>query len=153
MVALFHIIMKKIIIFIHIYYASHRSVLIKNLQRIKSHDLSIVLTFDPANSDAFVLVQEIATSFNVLKIVHCQNRGMDVMPFLIALNAIGDEINDYDIAIKFHTKNTHSQRAIDINAIYSKYLFDDALLSQIIDQNLDLCAPLSLMPGQNMIYQ
>ena len=146
--------MKKIIIFIHIYYVSQRSILIESLQRIKSHYLSIVITFDPTNSDAFVLGQEIATSFNVLKIVHCRNRGMDVMPFLIALNAIGDEINDYDVAIKFHTKNIYSQRAIDINSIYFKYLFDDTLLSQIIDQNLDLCAPLSLMRlGQNMIYR
>ena len=146
--------MKKIIIFIHIYYVSQRSVLLQNLHRIKSHDLSIVLTFDPANDDAFDLVQEIATSFNVLKIVHCQNRGMDVMPFLKALNAIGDKINDYDIAIKYHTKNTHSQAAIDINSIYFKYLFDDTLLAQVIDQNLDFCAPLSLMRlGQNMIYR
>ena len=133
---------------------SQRSILIENLQRIKSHDLSLVLTFDPANGDAFALVQEIATSFNVLRIVRCQNRGMDVMPFFKALNAIGDEINGFDIAIKYHTKNTHSQAAIDINSIYFKYLFDDTLLAQVVDQKLDFCAPLSLMRlGQNMIYR
>ncbi len=133
---------------------SQGSILIENLQRIKSHDLSLVLTFDPANGDAFALVQEIATSFNVLRIVRCQNRGMDVMPFFKALNAIGDEINGFDIAIKYHTKNTHSQAAIDINSIYFKYLFDDTLLAQVVDQKLDFCAPLSLMRlGQNMIYR
>ena len=146
--------MKKIIIFIHIYYASQRSILIDHLQRIRSHTFSIVLTVDPDNCDAFALVNDIALEFDVLKIVCCPNLGMDVMPFMRALNAIGDEIKAYDVAIKFHTKNTYSQRSIDINSIYYKYLFNDDLLAQIIDQELDLCAPLSLMRlGHNMIYR
>ena len=146
--------MKKILLFIHIYYASQRTILIEHIRRLHSHDLSIVLTLDPANVDAFALAHEIAVSFNVLKIVYCPNRGMDVMPFLRAINALGDEIKKYYIAVKFHTKNTFSQRAIDINSIYFKYLFEDNLLAQIIDQNLDFCAPLSLMRlGNNMIYR
>ena len=126
-------IMKKVIIFIHIYYASQRGILIEHLQRIRSYAFSIVLTVDPGNRDAFTLVHEIASEFDVLRIVYCPNLGMDVMPFMRALNAIGDEINAYDIAIKFHTKNTFSQRSIDINSIYYKYLFNDALLVQGVD--------------------
>ncbi len=146
--------MKKILLFIHIYYPSQRTILIEHIKRIHSHDLSIVLTVDPANVDALAVAHDIALSFNVLKIVHCPNRGMDVMPFLKAINAVGDEIKQYHIAIKFHTKNTLSQRAIDINSIYFKYLFENTLLSQIIDQKLDFCAPLSLMRlGNNMIYR
>ena len=146
--------MKKILLFIHIYYASQRTILIEHIRRLHSHDLSIVLTLDPANVDAFALAHEIAVSFNVLKIVYCPNRGMDVMPFLRAINALGDEVKKYYIAVKFHTKNTFSQRAIDINSIYFKYLFEDNLLAQIVDQNLDFCAPLSLMRlGNNMIYR
>jgi hypothetical protein len=146
--------MKKILIFIHLYYLNQASALIENLRRIRLHQISIVVTCDPMNGNALAFAHELAAAFDVLKIVYCPNHGMDVMPFLKALSLVGDEIDSYDIVIKFHTKNTHSQRAIDINSIYFKYLFDDELLAEVVDQNIDLCAPLSLMRlGQNMIYR
>ena len=76
--------MKKIIIFIHLYYVSQASTLIENLRRIRLHQISIVVTCDPMNVNALAFAYELAAS-DVLKIVYCPNLGMDVMPFLKAL--------------------------------------------------------------------
>jgi|SanBayMetagenome_1026888.scaffolds.fasta_scaffold00446_4 hypothetical protein len=58
-----------------------------------------------------------------------RNLGMDVLPFLFAVNK--HKLWTYDLVIKIHTKNNFNQKSIDMMQIYLDSLLTDDALSAI----------------------
>ena len=144
---------KKFLIVAHLYYASQKDLIIRCLDSLSSADFSLLITCDCANRDSKSAAHEIEKKFPTLGVIYCENKGMDVLPFLEALAYAGEQIHQFSYICKFHSKNRSRQKGIDISNIFLKYLFDTQLHEKIITGKYDFASPLSLTRlGKKMIY-
>ena len=71
---------------------------------------------------------------NIPKTVYmCENRGRDVLPFLLVMNHIG--VNSYNYFCKLHTKKTGGSR---LGEVWRKLLYFDLLERESVNKTLEL---------------
>ena len=88
----------KIFVHVHIYYANLWAELKNALKNITvPYDLTISFVADHPEVEADILKFK-----SDAKIMHVENKGWDIGPFIRALQSI--DLNDYDYVIKLHTK-------------------------------------------------
>ena len=88
----------KIFVHVHIYYANLWAELKNALKNISvPYDLTVSFVADHPEVEADILKFK-----SDAKIMHVENKGWDIGPFIRALQSI--DLNDYDYVIKLHTK-------------------------------------------------
>ena len=102
----------KILVHLHLYYQNMLDEMIALLQNIDNYNYDLYVTIV---KEDFEIVKKLKLFRSNAKIIIVENKGFDVFPFLIVLNAVN--LQDYDYVIKMHTKRNMSKGVV----LHGKY--------------------------------
>ena len=146
----------KVLATVHVFYPEFWPDLAACLHRVDV-PCDIVVTL-PEGSDFADMVKR---DFPDARIIFCENRGFDIWPFFVALDAVG--ISSYTHVLKLHTKrNVHRDPPMVFNAFdYEGPRWRDALLSFIADDMafakcralFDRDPSITMIAGRNVILR
>ena len=132
--------MKKLLVHLHMHYADQLPEILNYLANLSQveHDLYITLSAPNASIE-----QSIKQAHPTAHIIHTENRGYDIGPFINALNQI--ELDNYEYVLKLHTKGKTSNnytwlnnKRLD-NALWGKILWESMLKTlQRLQENIDI---------------
>lgn len=131
--------MKPILVHIHIYYPEFWPELRSNLATLSDYPFELYVT--TANNPVAV-INEIKELYPNARILHIENRGYDVGPFIHVLNQV--DLGSYSYVIKLHTKRDIYHLAEPGWTYYSPYYlygkrWRERLLSFIKPENFQKC--------------
>jgi glycosyltransferase involved in cell wall biosynthesis len=148
---------RKIAVHLHLYYLDlwleMRSYL-NNLKGLNA-DIYVTISQDAPENQVASIVSHITAAFPKAIILHCENRGMDVGPFIQVLSHITRNNKSYDYLLKIHTKKSLQASGEQIGAEWRRDLLDGlAATPTLVDRILSLFESdmnIGLIGPQNMI--
>lgn len=119
----------KIAIVVHVYYIDVWDKIKEKLLTIE-HDYKLFITSSPEK--CALLKPEVESLFNNVSFLSVENKGMDVLPFLKAIDYF--KLDQYDTVLKLHTKNEKSltrklQGDIILSSLINSYVIDNVFSS------------------------
>lgn len=132
---------QKVAVIIHLYYhdiwGEIRSY-IRNLSHI-DHDLYVSITTDYDDAELAAIRAEIQASHPDAVILECENRGMDIGPFVATVDHIRRSGIDYDLILKIHSKKSIVASGLAAGAQWRRDLYEGLIGSPtLVDRVLSL---------------
>lgn len=130
---------RKVAVVVHVYYLNSWERIKDKLLKIKQ-DFLLIITSSYEKCE--LLKKEVNSVFNNVKYLPVDNVGMDVLPFLKAVEAF--DLDQFDAVLKLHTKNEKSpQRKLQGDCILSS-LLNEVVIEKVFDKKTK---SFSIFPG------